>query len=256
MFLAVDVGNTNIVIGGFSGDELAFVSRMQTCPGKMEDEYAIALNSILRFHGYAPADFDGAMISCVVPPLNQTLKKAIGGLFSCKPLIISPGTKTGLNIKIDSPTVLGGDLVAGAVGAVAYYPMPCVVLDLGTATKFSILDQNGCFIGASILPGVYLSLEALCRGTAMLPHIDFADASNVIGKNSAESMRSGIVFGTASMIDGMLERISEELSYKVNVVATGGVASSIIPYCKAKIEIDDTLVLRGIKLLYEKNTRA
>lgn len=253
MFLAVDVGNTNIVMGGFSGDKLEFVSRIQTCANKMSDEYAITINSVLRFHGVTPTDFDSAMISCVVPPLNSILKKAIGGLLNCTPLILGPGLKTGLNIKIDDPSTLGADLVSSAVCALNRYKLPCVILDLGTATKFSVVDENGAFLGGSIMPGVNLSLEALSKGTAMLPHIDFADASDVIGKNSADCMRSGIVFGTASMIDGMLEKITGELGYEVNVVATGGLAAGIVPYCKRKIEIDENMILYGIKDIFDKN---
>lgn len=253
MFLAVDVGNTNIVLGGFSDEKLEFVSRIQTSLGKMADEYAITINSVLRFHGFTPNDFDGAMISCVVPPLNPILREAVGGLIGTTPLILCPGIKTGLNIKIDDPATLGTDFVASAVCALNRYKLPCVVIDLGTATKFSVIDENGAFLGGAIMPGVNLSLEALCKGTAMLPHIDFADASNVIGKNSADCMSAGIVFGTASMIDGMLKRISDELGYEVNVVATGGLAKGIVPYCTRNITIDENMILYGIKDIFEKN---
>lgn len=256
MLLAVDVGNTNIVLGGFEGDKLKFVSRLQTVQGRMPDEYSITIDAALRFYGYSPDMFDGVMLSCVVPPLTPVLKKAISRLTTCRVMTISPGSKTGLHIKIDNPAILGADLVAGAVGAAAKYPLPCVVVDLGTATKFSVLDKEGCFVGASILPGVNLSLEALSRGTATLPHIDFAETAAVIGKNSPDSMRSGILYGTASMIDGMLKRIAEELGEPVFAVATGGIAANIIPYCKEEVAQDENLVLNGIRLIYERSRGA
>ncbi|MEG0692042.1 MAG: type III pantothenate kinase, partial [Oscillospiraceae bacterium] len=202
-----------------------------------------------------PEMFDGAIISCVVPPLINTLKKAISRLLDCRVMTVSPGTKTGLNIKIDNPAILGADLVCGAVSAIGRYPMPCIIIDLGTATKFSVLDKDGSFLGVSIMPGVNISLEALSANTAQLPHIDFGESVNVIGKNSPDSMRSGILFGTASMVDGMIERINEELSAKATVVATGGVASSIIPYCKSDITVDENIVLYGVKKIYDKNIK-
>lgn len=253
MLLAVDVGNTNIVLGGFDGDDLKFVSRIQTVTSRMPDEYSITIDAALRFHGFSPDRFEGVMISCVVPPLAPLLKEAIGNLMSCRVMTVSPGSRTGLNIKIDNPAILGADLVAGAVGAIAKYPLPCVVVDLGTATKFSVIDRDGSFVGASILPGVMLSLEALSKGTATLPHIDFGGMVSVIGRNSPDSMRSGIIYGTASMIDGMLKRISQELGEDVFAVATGGIAPSIIPHCEAKIVTDETIVLNGIKLIYQRS---
>ncbi len=255
MVLTVDVGNTNIVLGGFENDELIFVSRVQTNKNKMSDEYAIELDAIIRFYKCTPEMFDGAIISCVVPPLISMLKEAISSLLNCKVMTVSPGTKTGLNIKIDNPAILGADLVCGAVSALGRYSLPCIVIDLGTATKFSVLDKEGSFLGVSIMPGVNISLEALSARSAQLPHIDFGESVTLIGKNSPDSMRSGIIFGTASMIDGMIERINEELGLKATVVATGGVASSIIPYCKSEIIIDENIVLYGVKEIYNKNTK-
>lgn len=255
MVLMIDAGNTNIVLGGYDNDELVFVSRIQTNKNKMSDEYAIEFNSILRFYKYTPEMFDGAMISCVVPPLINSLKKAVSRLLGCRVLTVSPGTKTGINIKIENPAILGADLICGAVCAAAKYPLPCTIIDLGTATKFSVLDSDNSFLGVSIMPGVNVSLEALCQNTAQLPHIDFGEGGNVIGKNSPESMRSGIIYGTASMIDGMIERINDEIGKKTFVVATGGVAPDIIPYCKSEIAIDENMVISGLKEIYDKNTK-
>jgi len=212
----------------------------------MQDEYAIDFRGVLEFHGYSPEMFDGAIISSVVPPLLPTLKKAISSLFNCRVLTVSPGTKTGLNIRIDNPGMLGADLVCGAVAAMGRYKMPCIIVDLGTATKFSVLDKDSYFLGVSILPGVNISLDALSKRTAQLPHIEFEDAHAVIGTNSIDSMRSGIVFGTASMIDGMIERLNEEIGEKATVVVTGGIASNIVSKCKSEIIVDENLLLYGL----------
>lgn len=252
MFLAVDVGNTNIVLGGFNGDDLVFVSRIETLPNKMEDEYKITIESVLEIYGYSKKDFDGAMISCVVPQLITPLKQALSGLLGCKVYVISAGVKTGLNIKIENPVSLGADLVAGAVCAMNRYPLPCIVIDLGTATKFYLVDESKSFLGGVIAPGVKISLDALSSKTAMLPYIDFDDAKTVVGKNSIDCMKSGIIFGTASMIDGMIERIISEFGEVASIVATGGIAPAILPYCKTEIIVNENMLLLGIKDVYDK----
>lgn len=253
MVLTVDVGNTNIVLGGFEGEELKFVSRVRTSKYKMADEYAVVFKSILELHEISASDFEGAIISCVVPPLIPTLKRAISTLFKCDALTVSPGVKTGLNIKIDDPAILGADLVCGAVGALQKYKMPCVVVDLGTATKFSVLDEKGSFLGGPIMPGVNISLDALSRNTAQLPHIEFNQIDHVIGTNSIDSMKAGSIYGTACMIDGIIERIEEEIGQKVTVVMTGGISKGIAPYCKAEMTFDENLLLYGLLAIYNKN---
>ena len=252
MILAVDIGNTNIVIGGFKDDKLMFVSRISTDKRLMEDQYKVQFNQILDLYGYDKSDFNGAIISSVVPPLMPTVKTAISQLLGCSVTTVSPGTKTGLNIKIDNPAVLGSDLVCAAVGAIKHHDYPCIIVDLGTATKFSAIDKNANFIGASILPGISISLDALSENTAQLPHINFSDTTVVIGKNTVESMKSGIVFGTASMIDGMIDRFMKEMG-DCSVVATGGFAKSIIPYCSHDIKVDDNLILLGLYEIYRKS---
>lgn len=255
MVLTVDVGNTNIVLGGFEGEDLKFVSRMKTDKYKMQDEYAIEFKAILEFNGYVPGMFDGAIISSVVPPLQPTLKRAIAKLLGCRVLTVSPGTKTGLNIRIDNPAETGADLVCGCVGAIKRYPLPCVVVDLGTASKFLVIDQAGNFLGGPILPGVSISLDALSRNTAQLPHIEFHPIDHVIGTNSIDCMRAGILFGTASMVDGMVDRIEEELGERVTVVMTGGVAQGIAPYCRREINFDENLLLYGLKEIFNRNMK-
>ncbi len=255
MVLTVDVGNTNIVLGGFEDDELFFVSRMQTNKYKMPDEYAIEFRSILDINGYSAKTFDGAIISSVVPPLLPTLKTAVAKLFGCRVLTVSPGTKTGLNIRIDNPAETGADLVCACVGALVRYPMPCIIVDLGTATKFLAMDEKGNFLGGPIMPGVNISLDALSQRTAQLPHIEFDGIDHVIGTNSIDSMRAGVLYGTASMIDGMLSRIEEEIGQKATAVITGGISQGIAPYCRRDIIYDENLVLYGLKEIYNKNQR-
>lgn len=255
MVLTIDVGNTNIVLGGFEGDELSFVSRMQTDKYKMADEYAVQIKSLLEFYGHTPQMFDGVILSCVVPPLLRTLKTACASLFSCRLLVVSPGTKTGLNIRIDNPAETGADLVCGAVGAIRRYPMPCIVVDLGTATKFLVLDREGSFRGGPIMAGVNISLDALSQRAALLPHIEFDQIDHVIGTNSIDSMKAGVLYGTAAMVDGMVERIEEELGETATVVMTGGISRGIVPYCRRKIVYDENLVLYGLIEIYKRNTK-
>lgn len=255
MILTVDIGNTNIVLGGFEGDELRFVSRLQTNKYKMLDEYAIDFKAILEFNGFAATMFDGAIVSCVVPPLTPVIKGAIKKLVGCKVYSVCPGTKTGLKINIDNPGILGADLVCSAVGAMSRHKMPCIIIDLGTATKFSALDKDANFLGVSILPGVNISLDALSKRTAQLPHIEFEEAGKVIGTNTLDSMRSGIVFGTASMIEGMIERINTEMKMNCTVVVTGGIAKNIISHCRVNMIHDDNLILYGLLDIYRRQSQ-
>lgn len=256
MILTVDIGNTNIVLGGFREDKLEFVSRLKTDKYKMQDEYAIAFKAVLEFNGYTKDMFDGAIVSCVVPPLIPTIKKAISKLLDCKVLVVSPGIKTGLHIKIDDPAVLGADLACAAVAAINRYPLPCIIVDLGTATKFSAIDKNGGFLGGAIMPGVNISLDALSKRTAQLPHIEIENTKNVIGTNSIDCMRSGVVFGTASMIDGMIGKISDELNEKPTVIVTGGVAMNIVNHCKTEMIYEENLISYGLLDIYNKNAKA
>lgn len=254
MIFTVDVGNTNIVLGLFDNDELKFVSRVATEASKTEDQYAIDFNNVLSLYGYKKEQIDGAIISSVVPPLASTLKRALQKLFPCKILTVSAGIKTGLNIRIDDPATLGSDMVCAAVGALSKYPMPCIVFDLGTATTISAMGENGEFLGGSILPGVKVSLKALSGAAAQLPDVGTELAGDMVfGTNTIDSMRSGLILGNASMMDGMIDRYRGVLGENASVVATGGMASVIAPYCKRDIIVDDTLLLDGLYLIYKKN---
>ena len=254
MILAIDIGNTNIVIGGFSGDVLEFVARINTDPQKTEDEYAGTIKSVLSIHNVDKSNVKGAIISSVVPPLNTVMKKAIDFIYGIEPLMVSPGIKTGIKIQCDSPQSVGADLICACVAAHHIYGSPSLIIDMGTATKMMILDQSGAFIGVTIAPGVDISLKALTGGTAQLPQIDLSAPPVLMGKNTMECMRSGVIFGNASMLDGMIDRFEKEMGTTLTLVATGGLSNRIIPHCNHKITIDDSLVLEGLRLLYIKNT--
>lgn len=255
MLLVVDIGNSNIVLGGYEGENLLFVSRIRTDSRRTDVEYAVLIKEILGLYGYLPADITGGIISSVVPPLSGALKNAILLIQKVKVLTVGPGIKTGINIKIDNPGQLGADLLATAVGAVSKYPLPAVVIDLGTATKITVIDKDGSFRGGAIMPGVIVALNALAAQTAQLPRISL-DAASVdpIGTNTVDCMKSGSILGTASMIDGMIERYREELGPDVSVIACGGLVSGIVPHCKAAVHTDENLLLEGLRILFYKNT--
>ncbi len=251
MLLAVDVGNTNIVLGVIGDDGLVTSGRLSTSIYETDEEYAMKLQAFLIIH--KATDIDGAIISSVVPALNRTLSQAIKMVCSVHPIIVGPGVKTGLSIKIDDPAQLGADLVVGAVAAKAKYPCPLIIFDLGTATTGSVLDKDGNFLGGIITTGVKTSINALSSGTALLPQIDITAPKRTIGTNSIESMKSGCVIGTAVMLDGFVDKFEEELGEKATVVVTGGLGKSIVGNCRHEMIIDENLIIDGLKIIYDKN---
>ena len=253
MLLAVDVGNTNIVLGVLNGDEIITTGRLSTNIFETEVEYAMKISSFLEINNIE--EITGAIISSVVPALNGTLKKAIKLITKVSALIVGPGIKTGLSIKIDDPSQLGADLVVGAVAAKAKYPCPIIIFDLGTATTGFVVDRNGNFLGGIIAGGVNASLNALASGTALLPQIDLTAPKSVIGTNSIESLKAGAVIGTAAMLDGFIDRFEEELGERANVVVTGGLGRVISKNCKHEVNYDENLLIDGLRIIYEKNTQ-
>ncbi len=253
MLLAIDIGNTNIVLGGFDGDEITFVARIATNAHKTEDEYATKIRSILALHEVDKSSVKGAIISSVVPPLNLVMKNAIKIVYGIEPILVGPGVKTGLNILCDSPASVGADLICACVAAQKIYGSPSLVIDMGTATKILLVNSDGAFTGASIIPGVGIALKALASGTAQLPQISLEAPPHALGKNTVDAMRSGVVYGNASMLDGMIDRVIEEEGYDMPVIATGGLSSTIVCHCKHKIIHDADLVLKGLKIIYDKN---
>ena len=253
MLLAIDIGNTNITLGLFYEDILKVTARLATDPKKTPDEYAISIKDALALHGEEAAEIEDCIISSVVPTVAASVSSAIALLCDTVPLLLGPGVKTGLNIKIDNPAQLGADLAAGAVGALHEYRVPCIIIDMGTATTISVLDSTGAFLGGTIGPGVRMTMKALAEGTAALPAISMAAPKSVIGKNTIDCMQSGIVLGTAAMLDGIIDRIEEELGESATVVATGGLSKEIINYCKNDIIYNENLLLDGLRIIFEKN---
>lgn len=253
MLLAIDIGNTNITLGTYDGDSLLFTARLATQSHNTDDQYAVDIKNLLSLYNIGIEEIEDTIISSVVPLVAASISSAVSKLFHIVPLILGPGVKTGLNIKIDNPAQLGADLVAGAIGALESYNMPCVVIDMGTASTISVLDRNGTFLGGAIAAGVKLTLKALTENTAQLTSMPIEAPDSVIGTNTIECMQSGLVLGTAAMIDGLLERIECELGETPTVVATGGLSKQIIEYCKTSIIYDENLLLEGLRAIYEKN---
>lgn len=253
MLLVFDVGNTNIKLGLFDGDDLVMIARTSTDASKTGDELAIEIKGIFEVYDFDITKVQGTIISSVVPQVLVSLKRAVKLLFKEEPLVVGPGLKTGINIRIDNPSSAGADLVTGCVGAAEMYKLPCIVISMGTATTVFVVDKEKSMIGGAIIPGVGTSLNALVKQGALLPSIAIQAPHRVIGKNTDECMRSGIVIGTASMIDGMIDRMQAEIGEECSLVATGGLAAEIVPSCAHKIELRDDLMLQGLKILYDKN---
>lgn len=254
MFFAIDIGNTNITLGVINDNSIVFSSHISTDKSKTPDEYAIKFMNLFKLYNLSTSIIDGCAISSVVPELSNFIKKAIKKVFSIEPLIIDSKTKTNMKILIDHPSQLGADLIAGCVGAIKLYSLPCLVIDLGTASKISVIDKEGNFRGCAIAPGIGISLNALSSMTSQLPTISLKTPSHSIGTNTIDSMQSGTVFGFASMIDGLCVKLEEELNEgKVTCVATGGLSEDIISSCESNIICNRDLLLYGLKEIYDIN---
>ena len=254
MILAIDIGNTNIVVGCFDKDQGLFVERVSTDHTKTELEYAISLQNVLEIYDIKPSSVEGGIISSVVPPLTNVLKSSAEKIISGEVLVVGPGIKTGLNIMMDNPASVGSDLIVDAIAAIHEYPVPLVFIDMGTATTISVVDEEKRYRGGMILPGMRVSMDSLTSRTAQLPHISMEAPKKLIGRNTIDCMKSGMIYGNASCIDGMIRRIKKELGREdVTVIATGGLSKVIIPYCEETIIYDNELLLKGLRLIYEKN---
>lgn len=253
MILAIDMGNTNIVIGAIDSTQTYFVERVTTDHVKTGMEYAINIKNILDIYQIKPSQIEGAILSSVVPPLNAALSSAIKKIFGFRPLLVGAGMKTGINIIMDNPKTVGSDMIVDAVAAIQEYTCPLVIIDMGTATTMSVVDRAGNYIGGVIYPGLKVSLDTLSNKTAQLPSISLDIPKKVIGKNTIDCMRSGIMYGNAGMIDGILDRIEAELGEDVTIIATGGLSRFIAPLCRHTIIYDEALLLKGLWILYQKN---
>ena len=255
MLLTLDVGNTNITMGVYDGDTLLFVSRMSTKTPRMEDQYAAEILSILSLYGVESKQIDGAVLSSVVPRLTDYLTKAIRRVWHVDPFVVSTVSVPEVTVKPGVSNELGADLVVGSVAALHQHKPPMIVIDMGTATTMVVLDKTGALVGGSIIPGVKISLDALTDRTALLPGLQLDQPKKAIGRNTIDCMRSGIMMGTACMIDGMIDRMEQELGYKTTVVVTGGIAKFILPMCSHEVIYDKDLLLKGLAALYRDNKR-
>ena len=255
MILTIDVGNSNIVLGGVREDTIVFEARLRTEATKTSDQYCVDLKILLDMYGVRPEDIEGCIISSVVPQVLNSFQTAIKKLTGKTALVVGPGIKTGLDIRLENPGQTGADLVVADVAALREHKPPLIVIDMGTATTMSVLDNNGAHIGGCIIPGVKISLDALTDRTALLPGLQLDQPKRAIGRNTIDAMRSGIMIGTACMLDGMIDRMEQELGCKTTVIATGGIAKFIVPMCKTPIIYDKDLLIKGLVALYRDNKK-
>lgn len=256
MNLAVDVGNSNIVIGLFEGEQILAAHRLATDRTATDFQYAMAIKDALAASGVSPEAVRGGIISSVVPSLIPAMSSAMWLLCRFRPLIVGPGIKTGLDVVTDAPAAVGADRIVDAVAARALYGAPVVTVDMGTANTVSVVDSAGRFLGGVIMAGLRLSMEALTRSASLLPQVSLEPPARVIGRNTVESMKSGLILGAAATLDGILDRIDAELSAPCTAVATGGLASTVLPYCRHKLIHEPDLLMKGLVLLYNLNAGA
>ena len=253
MILGIDIGNTNIVLGGFQGREILFEARMATDQLKTSDQYCAELKNMLGLFEVKVTDVEDVIISSVVPPVLNSFKTAIRKLTGKQCLIVGPGLKTGLNIRMDNPKQVGSDLIVAAVAGVREYGAPLLIIDMGTATTITAVGRNSTYLGGCICPGVRISLDALISRTAQLPGISLGSPQKVIGHNTIDCMQSGVMIGAAAMLDGMVERMEQEMGEPCKTVITGGISRFILPYCHRKMTYDKDLLLKGLMQLYYNN---
>ena len=255
MILTVDVGNANIVIGVVKNEKILFDAKLRTDITKTSDEYCIDLKMLMEVYKIQPEQIQGAIVASVVPQVLNSMQSAVRKLTGKTPLVVGPGLKTGLNIQIENPAQTGADLVASAVAALQEHEAPLIIVDMSSTTTMSVLDKNGTLIGGSIGPGVKMSLDALTDRTALLPGLQLDQPKKVIGRNTTDCMRSGVMLGAACMVDGMVERMEQELGYRATVIATGSIARFIVPMCRREIIYDKDLLVKGLAALYRENSR-
>ena len=253
MILAIDVGNTNIVLGGIEDGKQVFSARLSSDRNKTADQYALDIQGILTMHKVDIETIEGGILSSVVPYLQTVIPNAVKLLTGVELIVVGPGIKTGLSIRMDNPASVGSDLIVAAVAARAKYKPPIAIVDMGTATTLSVVAKNGNYIGGMIIPGLWTSMNALSAHAAQLPYIDLNGPAKLLGTNTVDCMRSGALIGTAAMLDGLIDRLEEELGESVSPVLTGGVSPLIVPYCRHTFHLEPDILIDGLRILYGKN---
>ncbi len=256
MLLAIDIGNTNIVIGCIENDEIKFKARIATDRLRTSDQYGVEIVNMLQAFGVQKEQIDDCIISSVVPPVFNSVRTGVVKVIGKQPMVVGPGLKTGLNIHVDVPGQVGADRIVIAVAALAEYKAPLILMDMGTATTIEVVEPDNVYTGGVIFPGVKISLDALTSRTAQLPGISLDKPGKVIGRNTVDCMRSGMMYGTAAMLDGLVERIEEELGHSCTLVATGGMAQFITPLCRRQVVLEKDLLLKGLNIIYKKNKKS
>lgn len=256
MLLAIDVGNTNIVYGVFEGAKLVHRFRVETGRGRTSDEYAVVLRQLLTMHDVAPSAIQASILASVVPALTDPMIGLVRSAFGHDPLVVGPGLKSGMPILYENPREVGADRIVNAVAAFDRYATGLIVVDFGTATTFDCVTPKGEYLGGVIAPGLAISADALFARAAKLPRVEIAKPPKVVGRNTQHSMQSGIVYGYVALVDGLVDRLREELGYPCKVIATGGIARVIGPLTRTIEDVDDDLTLEGLRILYERNARA
>ena len=255
MLLAIDIGNTNIVIGGIRDDVIIFKARIATDRTRTSDQYGVEIKNMVEAFGAKISDISDCIISSVVPPVFNSVKTGVIKVIGKQPMVVGPGLKTGLNIHVDVPSQVGSDRIVVAVAALAEYKAPLILMDMGTATTIEVVEPENVYMGGVIFPGVRVALDALTSRAAQLPGISLDQPKSVIGKNTVDCMRSGVMYGTAGMIDGIVDRMEEELGHKSTLVATGGMAQFVTPLCRHEIILEKDLLLKGLNIIYKKNKK-
>jgi type III pantothenate kinase len=253
MVLAIDVGNTNIVLGGMVDGAQVFSARCASDRAKTEDEYALLFQGMLQMQGIDPSEIQGGILSSVVPRLRTVIPQAIYLLTGRRILVVGQGLETGLPICTEEPSALGSDLIVDAVAALAKYPAPIAIFDMGTATTLSVVSKAGAYMGGMIIPGLRVSVDALSATAAQLPYIDLAEPQELIAKNTVSCMQSGAIHGCAAMMDGLVDRVEEAMGGPVSAVLTGGLGRLVAPHCRRPIHWEPDLLIQGLWLLYERN---